>query len=56
MKNRELEVFLMWILGTKGKLLPKKKTQQTLSLLPTPLTLSKDTTEQGLASRQGTGR
>lgn len=28
MKNRKLEIFLVLILGTKGKLLPRQKTQQ----------------------------
>lgn len=56
MKNRKLEIFLRLILGSKGKLLPKQKTQQIFSLPATPLTLNKDTTELGLASKQGTGR
>lgn len=37
MKNRKLEIFPMLILGTKGKLLSKQKTQQTFLSSPKPV-------------------
>lgn len=62
MNNRKSKTFLTLILGTKGKYLPKQKTNRSFSppqnLSPhTPHAPSKrDTGELGLAPKQGTGR
>lgn len=51
MKNRKLEILLMLILGTKGKLLPRQKTQQIFP--PRDLSPHTSLTEQEGNNRAG---